>query len=619
MGNAPGTERPPRLVDDFSDTSWMEAVEKSYVFVWCDPSIGQKPTVHDDKHTIMQLAHVVNRNRQLVHTFNDLASCRKFITHVNNVCLITSGSMGETLVPSIHNLEQVHSIYIFCLNKAKHELWSGNYKKVRGVFTDIRVVCDLLKSYFSSRSALDYDRLEFDVISKPVNPSNGDQQEIVLIYGKLSRMIVLKMDSSDHGKKDMVNYCRSEYPTGHPVRLINELDRNYSQQHPLWWYTRDHFFQGIVNNALRTHDLYAVCSMNRFLKDIDNSLTQMHDSQPPSDEPLTLYFGQFLTKTDFERIKSNRGALMSINQFVSANPEQSIAVMFIREQHASLSRSRNVRVLFEITIDRTIQPNVAYANIGSISDFVHEKEHLISMGSIYRIEAIEKLTDVPSGWLVHLTLTGRHDLQYNLLTQCIQKDQWEEEINLSDLGYTIMNQLHQFKSTNKLFRQALQTQKSEFRFLMIHFNMAVTLAAMNEREKALEEFRYALSMARHYITTCYNQDDLCLIPLYANMACAYQQDNRFTNAVEHAFRALGIVSKGPIDSDLKRELLAACYQTMGSIHDQEGKHAEARNFYEQALRIRQEYLPLGHPDITILQRYITLLVSRRSGPNRAHD
>ena len=74
-----------------------------------------------------------------------------------------------------------------------------------------------------------------------------------------------------------------------------------------------------------------------------------------------------------------------------------------------------------------------------------------------------------------------------------------------------------------------------------------------------------------------------------------------------------------IDSNLKRELLAACHQTMGSIHEQDGKRREARSFYEQALTIRQEYLPLGHPDITVLQRNITLLVSKRSGPTRTDE
>ena len=59
----------------------------------------------------------------------------------------------------------------------------------------------------------------------------------------------------------------------------------------------------------------------------------------------------------------------------------------------------------------------------------------------------------------------------------------------------------------------------------------------------------------------------------------------------------------------KSELESSCLYCLGSIHDQEEKFSEAKVFYQKALAIRQEYLPLGHPDITHLQRLITLLSS----------
>ncbi|CAF4536299.1 unnamed protein product, partial [Rotaria magnacalcarata] len=55
------------------------------------------------------------------------------------------------------------------------------------------------------------------------------------------------------------------------------------------------------------------------------------------------------------------------------------------------------------------------------------------------------------------------------------------------------------------------------------------------------------------------------------------------------------------------ELKSSCYYNLGSIHNQAGRTIEARKFYQKALDIRQAYLPLGHPDVTILQRLITLL------------
>jgi hypothetical protein len=620
MGNIHGSDKRDDLQDlnnnsfqaDIYDTIWTQAIENSFVFVWCDASIGTKNNVNDDQNTIIQLARVVNQSRQLVHTFNELNACREFITHVDNVCLIISGTMGQELVPLIHNLEQIHSIYIFCLNKAKHDLWAVHYRKIRGVFTNIAGICESLKSHIISRSSTDYDRIEFDVISQEITSPTIDKHELCLIYSKLNKIILLNMDSSDHGKQDMINYCRNEYTSEYQIQLINDFERNYSQYNPIWWYTKNCFFQGIINRALRTHDLYALCSMHRFIKDLDLKLEQLHANQRTSIEPLKLYFSQFLFKNDFDRLKENHGGLMSINQFLSANPEQSIAMMFIKQQNSSASNANKIRVLFQIHIDRTKQSYVSYANIGSISQFVHEKEYLISISSVYRIDKIEKLIDIPSGYFVQLTLIGRNDLQYNNLTQYIQEEQLDESIDLAELGHKIKNRLHLFKSANKLFKQALFKKRQEFRTIILHYNMAIIYDAFNEYENSLNEYRYVLNIARDCIPSCYQKDDLCLVALFSNMALTYEQEEKFSNAIAIGFRALGIVSNIPIESVLKKELESSCYYNLGSIHDQEKKFSEARGFYERALTIRQAYLPLGHPDITILQRLITLISAKQS-------
>jgi tetratricopeptide (TPR) repeat protein len=616
MGTVLATDKSRRLSDstnnytsesDIYDDLWIQCIEKSCMFVWCDATIGTAGKISDTQHTIRKLADIINQNGQIVHTFNEINSCREFITYANNVCLIVSGSMGEELVPLIHNLEQIHSIYVFCYDKARHELWAKHYQKVRGVCTDITAICESLKSYIVSRSLADYNQIEFDLIHHEIN---SDKNDLCLIYSKLIQIILLNMDSSDHGKQDMINYCRNEYTSEYQIQLINEFERNYSQHNPIWWYTKNCFFQGIVNRALRTHDLYVLCSMHRFLKDMDLKLRQLHDSQGTSTEPLDLYFGQILLKSDFERLKTNHDGLMCINQFISASPEQGIAMMFIKQENSSTSNGNHIRVVFQIHIDRTVQSNISYANIGSISQFVHEKEYLISMFSMYRINKIEKLAEMPSAYFVQLTLIGRNDIQYRNLTESIQEEQLNNELNLTELGHMIKNRLHIFKSTNKLFKKLLFKQKQELRTIILHYNMAIIYDGLGEYEKSINEYHNVINMARDLIPSCNQKDDVCLVPIYANMGLTYQQEkNKFSYALGNAFRALGIVSNMEMNPGLKRELESSCCYCLGSIHDQEGKFTDAKIFYEQALRIRQAYLPLGHPDLTILQRLITLLSS----------
>lgn len=603
---------------DLSDEAWIDYMQKSFMFVWCDASIGTIGKITDTQNTIKRLADIVNQNGQLVHTFDELNACREFITEVNNVCLITSGSMGEQLVPLVHNLDQVHSIYVFCYNKAQHDVWAQRYKKIVGVCTDIIPICESIKSYISSHSLIDYDRIEFDLINHAIQSPTIDKHELPLIYSRLTKMILLNMNSIDHGKQEMITYCRNEYIHPCQIPLINDLERNYSQHDAIWWYTRNFFLQGMINRALRTRDLYVLTSMHRFVKDLDNQLRQLHENERTTQGSLDLYFGQVLFKSDFHRLENNHGGLICIDQFLSANTEQGIALMFLKQSSSYPLNRNDIRVLFQIHIDRNISSDVIYAAIGSISQFVHEKEYLISMFSVFRVNQIERLPDIPSGYFVQLVLVDRNDFQYRNLIQSVSDEQFDRDVNLNELGHLIKTRLYIFKSANKLWKQVLMKQKQDFRTMLLHFNMSIIYDVLIDYDKSMREYQIVLEIAREVIPNCRQNDDICLVPLFGNMALTYQKEQRnFNNAFVTAFRALRIVTKfsDSIDVNLRRELESACYYCLGLIHDQEGKITEATNFYTNALRIRQEYLPLGHVDVTDLQRRITLLSSDRNPSN----
>ena len=602
------TSRPMNNLEeiDLSDELWLEYMQKYFMFVWCDPSISSAGKESDTQYTIKNLADIVNKTGQLVHTFDEISACRKFISEVNNVVLITSGTLGEQLVPLVHNLDQIHSIYVFCFHTVQHERWAKHYKKVRGVNADITQVCDSIKSYISSHSLIDFDRIEFDLINAPTI----DKHELCLTYSRLTRLILLNMNSTDHGKRDMINYCRSEYDSAHQILLINDLELKYSEHDPIWWYTRNPFLQGIVNRALRTRDLYVLTSMHRFIKDLDYQLRQLHDNDRDTHGSFDLYFGQVLSKSDFQRLDSNQGGLICINQFLSANTERGIALMFLKQSSSNPMNKSDTRILFQIHIDPTIPSDVTYAKSGAISQFVHEDEYLISMFSVFRINKIERLIDIPSGYCVQLILVNRNDVQYQNLVQSIHEEQFDREINLVECGRLIKDRLHIFKSSNKLFRQVLLKQKQDFRTILLHYNMAMIYDTLTDYDKSMREYHIVLEIVREVVPSCRQKDDVCLVPVFANMALTYQKEQKnFSNAIVSAFRALRIVSQGQMTISLKRELESSCYYCLGLIHDHAGKLDEARNFYENALRIRQDYLPLGHNDLTDLQRRITLLSS----------
>jgi hypothetical protein len=83
-----------------------------------------------------------------MHVFTDADKCVQQLKKSSdkNIFMIVSGAFGQNIVPIIHEMPQIESIFVFCGNKAFHEQWAKNWSKIKGVFTEIGDVADAVTS-----------------------------------------------------------------------------------------------------------------------------------------------------------------------------------------------------------------------------------------------------------------------------------------------------------------------------------------------------------------------------------------------------------------------------------------------------------------------------------------
>ena len=65
--------------------------------------------------------------------FRDVKECQQYIeqtTEKDRLILIVSGRLGREIVPLMHQLRQIISIYIYCMDKQANEQWSTKFPKV---------------------------------------------------------------------------------------------------------------------------------------------------------------------------------------------------------------------------------------------------------------------------------------------------------------------------------------------------------------------------------------------------------------------------------------------------------------------------------------------------------
>jgi hypothetical protein len=98
---------------------------ETYSLVWLDESINS-PENLDAQNTIRSTINYLEK-------FDQLNKCEDYIQSVSSehrIVLIVSGHLGQQLLPQIHHLPQVFSIYIYCTNIEVHQQWSQPYNKV---------------------------------------------------------------------------------------------------------------------------------------------------------------------------------------------------------------------------------------------------------------------------------------------------------------------------------------------------------------------------------------------------------------------------------------------------------------------------------------------------------
>ncbi|CAF3947127.1 unnamed protein product, partial [Rotaria sp. Silwood1] len=104
-------------------------VLQTYSLVWTDGSIDQSE--EDWQQKFVQVQDVVND----VNIFTESDECIQFLKMIDSgsekVFLITSAFLGRDLVPEIHDMPQVDTIYIFCGNKSRQMEWAKGWAKIQ--------------------------------------------------------------------------------------------------------------------------------------------------------------------------------------------------------------------------------------------------------------------------------------------------------------------------------------------------------------------------------------------------------------------------------------------------------------------------------------------------------
>jgi hypothetical protein len=126
-----------------------------------------------------------------------------------------------------------------------------------------------------------------------------------------------------------------------------------------------------------------IINMGFFVRDLHHQIEQLYQKQVGNcdGKSFTVYRGQGLSKTDFEKLLQTKDGLISFNNFLSTSKDRSMSLGFAE---AALAKTDMVGILFQMYIDTSIS-SAPFASIRQVSYFQEEEETLFSMRGLSKI------------------------------------------------------------------------------------------------------------------------------------------------------------------------------------------------------------------------------------------
>jgi len=337
---------------------------QNVLLIWLDNNIDDNSA--NCRNTLTQLRCAINT----IKTFTDSDQCVDFLTdnYREKVCLIISGTLCQKVVPLIHDIPQLHTILIFSGNKTGHEQWAKDWPKIKGVFTDISLICEALKQPIE-QCEQNTIPISFISTSDDISKKNLDQLDPSFMYTQILKEILLTIKFEQKHINEFVGHCREHFAANQgDLKKFGEFQINYPNKTPIWWYTYEYFLYSMLNRVLRLMDVNIIIKMGFFIDDLHRHIEQLHKEQLDGHlfgNTFTVYRGQGMSKTDFEQMKTNKGGLISFNNFLSTSKDPGVSLLYA---DSNQNNPDLIGILFVMTIYPS-QSSAPFASIDRIGNY----------------------------------------------------------------------------------------------------------------------------------------------------------------------------------------------------------------------------------------------------------
>ncbi|CAF1468205.1 unnamed protein product [Adineta steineri] len=597
-----------------------ECVIGNTLLIWLGDHANEE---HDDDYR-----HMIKKLERLMNKVQPCSDHNFFLYLVNTTTdkelfVIIPGYVGERIVPLIHNKKYLNSIYILCGDKVKHERWAKEWSKIKGVFTEISSIHEVLKE-----TVRQWEENTIEITLTKVThrfPGERDWEPLENLKEAL-----LAIEFKDQHLKDFIDYYRKKFVDDeYELNNTRQLEHEYHNRSPIWWYTFSNSLYSMLNRALRTVEIDIMIKMGFLLRDLHYQIQQLHSEQFSGDstnDTFTVNRGQGLSKEKFKRLTQNKTGLIVFHNFLSTSKDQKVSLELA--QQATINNDL-IGILFTFTVEPH-QSTACCASIGHASYSRDDNEVLFSMFTIFRIIDIKSINNNKRLHEVHLAPLNDNDPDLHKLTcrrQLPTPTVFSKLMPWNRLG-RVFTEIREFDKAEEFYNMQLNQTTDDNDKGHIYQELAWNKYQQGKLNLAIELYEKAIDIYQSMHPPSHG-----LAEAFINIGYVYKSQGDYTKALPFQEKAIAIQQEllplnhsdlarsfdtlGELDQSMQdypkalssyekaleiREQtqppdplgLADSYDQFGSLHTSMGDFAQALSFHEQAMQIREQALPRDH-------------------------
>ncbi|CAF1431143.1 unnamed protein product [Adineta steineri] len=559
---------------DVSDQIWLEDL----ILIWLDSHIHSG--THND-----EIIHKLRTCINYIKMYNDPDQCINYITcfapTAQRIILIVSPSIGEIIIPLINNLPQLISIYVFC-NTDQPKFIDLQTKIFSSIDQLVHQLSRDAKKFLeqSITSTIIYaDEKTFRNLSRKTD-------NVMFMWWKYLIEILLKIPQKKYNpRQDILNELRLQYNNDSIYEHeINKFETTYQSNDAIKWYTSDCFLYRILNQAFRTENIDLIYRYRFFFSDLYKNIQELHLEQQETllKDVDIVYRGQCINSDEFNKLCTNIGSLVVMNNFLSTSLTKELAYIYSGDGEQKPDKES---IIYEIHIDNQYRLSQPFANIRDFSVFPDEDEILFVTGTVFQLQSIYS---EGNRWIVKLFLTDGKLPDTDDVNQ-YHNIHSKKNTTLTAFGFALLK-AGQYESAEKYFQLQLLYSNAP----PVRVNSGRTV----EEHELSQSIRYLLNSGNETSDSLY--DNPCERVYLSGSPTQHELLSRFSKQKELEYTGL-------------------TYNNLGLVNHYMENFDKALSYYNQALEFyfRSAKLLHNHPliaDSNLTENMLPyILLSRTHG------